>query len=81
MADQEQLRILKQGGEAWNAWRRQRAPDAPVDLSGADPLWCMKAWPTASVRRVEYHRIRTETGMPKLVIRLSKLHPIFASVR
>jgi hypothetical protein len=23
MANEEQLRILKQGAEAWNAWRRQ----------------------------------------------------------
>jgi hypothetical protein len=23
MADEEQLRILKQGVEAWNAWRQQ----------------------------------------------------------
>jgi hypothetical protein len=28
-----------------------------------------------------YPTIRTETGMPSLVIRLSTLHPIFASVR
>jgi hypothetical protein len=34
-----------------------------------------------SVRRVEDQRMRTEAGMPKLVIRLSTLHPIFASIR
>jgi hypothetical protein len=28
-----------------------------------------------------YQAIRTETGMPSLVIRLRTLHPIFASVR
>ena len=27
------------------------------------------------------HRIRTDAGMPSAVIRLSTLHPIFASVR
>jgi hypothetical protein len=30
----EQLRILKQGVEVWNEWRRQ-APDARIDLSHA----------------------------------------------
>ena len=35
----------------------------------------------ASVRRIEDQRIRAEAGMSKLVIRLSTLHPIFASVR
>jgi hypothetical protein len=31
MADEEQLRILRQGAEAWNDWRRQ-APDTDIDL-------------------------------------------------
>ena len=35
MADEEQLRILKQGVEAWNAWRKQ-ARYIRVDLGGAD---------------------------------------------
>ena len=35
MADQEQLRILRQGPEAWNAWREQ-ADDILVDLRGAN---------------------------------------------
>jgi uncharacterized protein YjbI with pentapeptide repeats len=35
MADEEQLRILKQGVEAWNAWRRQDY-QTPIDLSFAD---------------------------------------------
>jgi uncharacterized protein YjbI with pentapeptide repeats len=35
MADEEQLRILKQGAEAWNAWR-WRAGAIQVDLSEAD---------------------------------------------
>ena len=50
-------------------------------LSHTTPLWCMNRPAAASARRVDYQRIRTETGMPKLVIRLRTLHPIFASVR
>jgi uncharacterized protein YjbI with pentapeptide repeats len=34
MANEEQLGILKQGVEAWNAWRE--AHDIDIDLSGAD---------------------------------------------
>jgi hypothetical protein len=34
MADEEQLTILKQGVEAWNAWRN-RYPDVRPDLNGA----------------------------------------------
>jgi uncharacterized protein YjbI with pentapeptide repeats len=33
MADDEQLRILKQGVEAWNAWRTGDGRDIPIDLS------------------------------------------------
>ena len=33
MADPEQLRILKQGSDHWNAWRNE--PGDNVDLSGA----------------------------------------------
>ena len=40
----------------------------------------MNSRAAASVSRVEDQRIRAEVGMPKLVIRLSTLHPIFASV-
>jgi hypothetical protein len=35
MADEEQLRVLKQGVEAWNTQRR-RADDITVDLSGVN---------------------------------------------
>ena len=35
MANQEQLDILKQGGEVWNRWR-ESCPDTPVDLGEAD---------------------------------------------
>jgi uncharacterized protein YjbI with pentapeptide repeats len=38
MADEEQLGILKQGAEAWNAWRQQ-AVNATIDLSRADLRW------------------------------------------
>ena len=48
---------------------------------GSEALWCVDNPAGASVRRFEDQRIRTEVGMPKLVIRLSALHPIFASVR
>jgi uncharacterized protein YjbI with pentapeptide repeats len=37
MVNEDQLKILKQGREAWNKWRRER-PDDKVDLSGAI-LW------------------------------------------
>ena len=36
MANEEQLRILKQGAEAWNAWRREAGEGIDLDLSGAD---------------------------------------------
>jgi 6-phosphogluconolactonase len=48
---------------------------------GLDRLWCMNNPAVTSVRPVEYQRIRAEIGMPKLVIRLSTLYPIFASIR
>lgn len=35
MADEEQLKILKQGVEVWNAWREEN-PGVVVDLSDAD---------------------------------------------
>jgi uncharacterized protein YjbI with pentapeptide repeats len=35
MANQEQLDILKQGGDIWNAWRNEH-PDEYIDLSGID---------------------------------------------
>lgn len=35
MANQEQLAILKQGPEAWNAWRK-KVPNIRIDLSEAD---------------------------------------------
>ena len=36
MADEEQLRILKQGVEAWNAWRQQAEKETLIDLSEAN---------------------------------------------
>ncbi len=33
MADDEQIDLLKQGAQAWNAWRAEQ-PEATVDLSG-----------------------------------------------
>jgi hypothetical protein len=35
MADEEQLAVLRQGSDAWNAWRREN-PKVPVDLLEAD---------------------------------------------
>jgi len=35
MADQEQLKIIKQGVQAWNKWREEHS-NTKVDLSGAD---------------------------------------------
>jgi hypothetical protein len=35
MADEQQLAVLRQGSEAWNAWREQN-PNVRVDLSSAD---------------------------------------------
>ena len=34
MADEEHLKVLRQGAEAWNAWRRDN-PNVRPDLSGA----------------------------------------------
>ena len=46
-----------------------------------NPLWCINRLPERPIFRSVYQTIRTEAGMPSLVIRLSTLHPIFASVR
>jgi len=35
MAETEQLSILRRGGDAWNAWRKQN-PNADIDLRAAD---------------------------------------------
>jgi hypothetical protein len=35
MADEEQLGIIRQGPEIWNAWR-QKHPDSRADLRRAD---------------------------------------------
>jgi hypothetical protein len=35
MANQEQVALLKQGSEVWNAWRKEN-PDVKIDLSFAD---------------------------------------------
>ena len=48
---------------------------------GVLALWCMDGSVAPSVRPDGDQWIRAEVGMPKLVIRLSTLHPIFASVR
>lgn len=40
MANEEQLRILLQGVEAWNAWRRAQHPGICVDLSDATLKRC-----------------------------------------
>jgi hypothetical protein len=36
MADEEQLRILQQGVEAWNAWRQEAGRGARIDLRDAN---------------------------------------------
>jgi uncharacterized protein YjbI with pentapeptide repeats len=36
MADEEQLRILKQGVEVWNVWRREAGEEIHIDLSEAN---------------------------------------------
>jgi hypothetical protein len=36
MADEEQVRILKQGVAAWKDWRRREGGHIVVDLSGAN---------------------------------------------
>lgn len=33
VVDQEKLALLKQGSEAWNAWRKQQPEDVLIDLS------------------------------------------------
>jgi RNA polymerase sigma-70 factor (ECF subfamily) len=53
----------------------------PATINGLPAPWCMNSPVATPVRRVEYQRIRAETGMPKLVIRLSTLHRTCASVR
>jgi uncharacterized protein YjbI with pentapeptide repeats len=35
MANEEQLKILKQGVEVWNQWREEH-PEEPVNLRGAN---------------------------------------------
>ena len=47
MADEEQLRILKQGVKAWNDWRKQ-APDTRVDLRKANLSGTNLRWPTSA---------------------------------
>ncbi len=36
MADPEQVKILFQGSEVWNRWRKQQPEDLQIDLSGID---------------------------------------------
>jgi uncharacterized protein YjbI with pentapeptide repeats len=38
MANVEHVRIMKQGVQAWNAWRQENSSTRP-DLSGADLSW------------------------------------------
>ena len=46
------------------------------------PRWCVNRPAVVfSPSRFACQRIRAETGMPRPVIRLSTLHPTFASVR
>ena len=53
MADEEHLRILRQGVDAWNEWR-SRHPDIRPDLSGA------------SLRRADLERgARPQRGEPQ----------------
>ena len=45
MANEEHLQILKQGGEAWNQWRRDN-PEIRPNLRGAYLIgywtWCVR---------------------------------------
>ena len=36
MADPELVKILQQGSEVWNCWRKQQPEDMSIDLSGVD---------------------------------------------
>src|SRR5215469_12160262 len=36
MADEEQLRVLRQGPKAWNEWRQEAGEETHIDLSGAN---------------------------------------------
>ena len=47
-----------------------------------NPRWCVNRPAVGTPRsRFACQRIRAETGMPRLVILFSTLHPSFASVR
>ena len=43
MANEEHVALLKQGVDAWNAWRRE-TPDARPDLHGADLRGAASVW-------------------------------------
>jgi hypothetical protein len=58
------------GGQAWYS-----------PLAILTGRWCMDTPAERSVPRCSAYLIRTDTGMPRLVIRFSTLQPIFASVR
>ena len=45
MADEEQLKIIRQGDAAWNEWRVKN-PDIKVDLWGAHLIWADLGWAT-----------------------------------
>ena len=47
MANEEQLAILRQGPEAWNAWRQEH-PDSKPDLIGANLGLADLSWATSS---------------------------------
>jgi len=57
VADKEQLKILKQGVEVWNNWRKVN-PDEEIDLSTAD----LKYMDLAGVDFSEANLINTNLG-------------------
>jgi hypothetical protein len=57
MANKEQLKILRQGVAAWNAWREEN-PDAKIDLRRAKLAWVDLSganFRNADVRGANFH--------------------------